>query len=319
MQSVALQRTVSSDAWHLLWCSKRCFKQDQSQRMANLQIMVADAGGKLVCKRKAQQLTQRRPSFRWRSSSSPLVLVTDWREAKPCLQSLMVEANANKWPSLMIVACDDQVLNRRASLWQQTLGDIGIEVVVCLFDELEEMLAPGGLISERVLDELEERGLEDCRSCFSIDQKMLDCADAETSLGTTRSGESSPRSIEDHETIKHETVFADNFNFGALSATAKACVSAPPGRFITDAASNENSIYKAKSVSPPPGRFITDVASNDNFSYTALPVQSFLNVALGPLNALGQVHTQGNEALARSWAERMERLLKEHEPDHYED
>eukprot|EP00927_Polykrikos_kofoidii_P018595 TRINITY_DN18626_c0_g1_i1.p1 TRINITY_DN18626_c0_g1~~TRINITY_DN18626_c0_g1_i1.p1 ORF type:complete len:302 (-),score=34.24 TRINITY_DN18626_c0_g1_i1:96-1001(-) len=133
--------------WRAVWCTKRCFKPDQARTLNDLEQLVKSTGGFLSCMKGAQHL--RHPRFS-PLGDAPHILITDWREAKPCLLTLHAEIPPHEWPVSMIVACENRELCRRASLWQQSLENAHTQVLVCLEDELGEMIRPGSPLLLRI-------------------------------------------------------------------------------------------------------------------------------------------------------------------------
>jgi len=109
-----------------------------------------EAGALLICMKKASKFAawlecKQRP---------PLVLLTDWREAKPCLQAAADQPVQNQ-PAITLVLCDVPAQYERAEAWARScpagsekvrvIRDIGLprELLAELLPELlqSELLA----------------------------------------------------------------------------------------------------------------------------------------------------------------------------------
>jgi len=173
------------DPWVLLWCCERCFKAERAEQLSALQVAVKDTGGEVVCFRKARFVAA------WVDSDvrPPFVLVTDWREAQPCLIALGEHSGTNR-PLLMAVICDSARQLRRATAWARSadVGAVGA-LAVCTQDRVPEDLLqgllarcfggrgedPGALPDLPVEDRVGgERGEEDKRGEESRDDEGLE-------------------------------------------------------------------------------------------------------------------------------------------------
>jgi len=102
--------------WRIVWCHERCHKREHEGRRQAIRRAVQDVGASLICFKKAKQFslwTERapRPHF---------VLVTDWREAQPCMQSVMQHLGQNQ-PVLTVVLCESPRQLGRAAEWAHNL------------------------------------------------------------------------------------------------------------------------------------------------------------------------------------------------------
>jgi len=103
--------TLSMDPIHLVWCNEHIHKpQCDAQRIA-VSTAVAQAGARLLCLKKGAQFNT------WAAAASrpPFVLLTNWREAKPC----MAAAQQHPWsdPVFTVVICEQHVQYMRARAW----------------------------------------------------------------------------------------------------------------------------------------------------------------------------------------------------------
>jgi len=103
--------------WSLVWCSERCFKEDNAQRREVLEDLAESAGASLVSFKKASKFA----IWLVNTPHKPFILVTDWREVKPCLQVSELQP-VEYQPVFTVVLCDsDQKNYERAQLWASSL------------------------------------------------------------------------------------------------------------------------------------------------------------------------------------------------------
>jgi len=100
--------------WDLLWCCKYCHKDEAHSHRAKINAIIEKVGGRLVCLKKAARLQQRRTNHNKLS-----VLLTDWREAKPCMENLLLSQAEHPHLTVVYTASDKQF--KVASLWASTL------------------------------------------------------------------------------------------------------------------------------------------------------------------------------------------------------
>mmetsp|Transcript_90641 Transcript_90641/g.255548 ORF Transcript_90641/g.255548 Transcript_90641/m.255548 type:complete len:295 (-) Transcript_90641:55-939(-) len=119
--------------WCLIWCHERCHKLDRASVREELWRMASAAGGRLCCMKKGQKYAD------WAKSSglaqgTPHVLLTDWREAKPCLEKMACMAGAFAMPSAILLLNEDPKHEPRIRDWAESVvveGMFGpIQVVV---------------------------------------------------------------------------------------------------------------------------------------------------------------------------------------------
>jgi hypothetical protein len=109
--------------WRIVWCHERVHKRELEAERKALSEAARNAGASLVCLKKASKFD----IWLSRARRPPYVLVTDWREAKPCLQAASVHPEWQR-PCLMVVAAEQRPLFERASQWVAALPPSG-EVV----------------------------------------------------------------------------------------------------------------------------------------------------------------------------------------------
>lgn len=103
-------------AWHLVWCYERCHKEETAEKRAMLAQAAREAGAFLVCVKKAPQLA----AWLKKTRCPPFVLLTDWREVKPCLQAAAEDSGCGV-PAFTIIVCQEQHTYERARNWVRRL------------------------------------------------------------------------------------------------------------------------------------------------------------------------------------------------------
>lgn len=71
-------------SWLMIWCHERCYKPERSELRAHLTDVAMSLNAGILCMKKAVKYE----TWMKRSNSRTHVLITDWREAKPCLQAM---------------------------------------------------------------------------------------------------------------------------------------------------------------------------------------------------------------------------------------
>lgn len=165
-------------SWCLVWCHEKGERPENAKVMQAMRDGAAALGASFVFVKKAITF------FRWLQDKEELqyCLVTDWREAQPCIQAL---AGATlQVPSRTIVVCEGANQARRASDWARTVNP-AFGPVVCVdkaaiptdllhglihasFAEAVPVAAPGPLTSaHRYPREWVPRGPEHQREFYS--------------------------------------------------------------------------------------------------------------------------------------------------------
>jgi len=109
-------RCCESYSWQLVWCHERCHKRECDERRAAIKEAAREAGGMLVCIKKANKFAM------WLAEAQrqPFVLLTDWREVKPCTEAIAdVRPQGRTGPSLTVVLAEEPRQFERASAWAQ--------------------------------------------------------------------------------------------------------------------------------------------------------------------------------------------------------
>lgn len=102
--------------WRLVWCHERCHKQESVPRRQRLHQTASRGGGAVVCLKKAEKFA----GWIGHGQRSPFVLLTDWREAKPCLQALASQAPECR-PVCTVILAEDPKQFDRVSAWLDSL------------------------------------------------------------------------------------------------------------------------------------------------------------------------------------------------------
>jgi len=102
--------------WSVVWCHERCRKDDHDPQRQSFAVAAQNNGASFVCRKKASTFA----SWIAEGKQPPYVLITDWREVKPCLAAIAQHDNTNR-PLLTIVLCETGVLFGRASAWAETM------------------------------------------------------------------------------------------------------------------------------------------------------------------------------------------------------
>jgi len=103
-------------SWSLVWCYERCYKSDADAFRSGIAELAESSHGTLLCFKKACGLKK------WLAEGSDTrwVLVTDWREAKPCVQ---LWAECVRRPDLILVVTDGERQMKRSLGWQTELQE----------------------------------------------------------------------------------------------------------------------------------------------------------------------------------------------------
>lgn len=123
--------------WRLVWCHERCYKLENDTLRQEIVSVVQSYGASLVCLKKARRfgLWMERTAGPW------YVLVTDWREAQPCMHAILQSSGSK--PLQTVVLCSSQKQYRRAQEWAASLVDDAGIVHVCEVDDIPETLLAG--------------------------------------------------------------------------------------------------------------------------------------------------------------------------------
>mmetsp|Transcript_1666 Transcript_1666/g.6555 ORF Transcript_1666/g.6555 Transcript_1666/m.6555 type:complete len:309 (+) Transcript_1666:83-1009(+) len=126
-------------ALHLVWCFERCHKEGKQAVRDDMRESMAKLGGAMVCLKKARQFDH------WieRNPKANYILLTDWREAKPCADALNDRLGKCGAPMMTIVICDIVRQVSRAVQWAQSMGSEGGSVWVVVRGSIPTSLLDG--------------------------------------------------------------------------------------------------------------------------------------------------------------------------------
>eukprot|EP00442_Polarella_glacialis_P005043 CAMPEP_0115071812 /NCGR_PEP_ID=MMETSP0227-20121206/13883_1 /TAXON_ID=89957 /ORGANISM="Polarella glacialis, Strain CCMP 1383" /LENGTH=296 /DNA_ID=CAMNT_0002458491 /DNA_START=210 /DNA_END=1100 /DNA_ORIENTATION=- len=104
------QKASTPRFWALVWVHEKCHKPENVELRTNLVQLVQKASGGAVCIKKAQKFQE------WLLTNTlPYVLLTDWREAKPCLES--IEEQGLQPPARVVIVAESPTIHARASVY----------------------------------------------------------------------------------------------------------------------------------------------------------------------------------------------------------
>lgn len=111
--------------WRLIWCQERCHKSDQESWRRALSQAASERGAVLHCLKKGSKFAA------WlahaRARYGPFALLTDWREAKPCMQALK---DLNRQAAVTVLLCPHPGPGERASAWARGMRERNERVFV---------------------------------------------------------------------------------------------------------------------------------------------------------------------------------------------
>lgn len=98
----------------IVWCNEKCHKQECREFREAASATATQMGSALTCLRTVHTYAQ------WlaRSHREPFVLLSRWREAKPCLDA-SERLGKHAWPLLTLVQCIDEHQVLRVRKWAQ--------------------------------------------------------------------------------------------------------------------------------------------------------------------------------------------------------
>ncbi|CAE8620607.1 unnamed protein product [Polarella glacialis] len=100
---------VLPGAWCFIWVSDACYKAEIQDQRRELMTLVRQGGGVCTCVKKADAFGE------WCGTNDgrPVVLLTNWREVKPCIQ--VITDRKLSWPVRIYVLTDSASAHVRAS------------------------------------------------------------------------------------------------------------------------------------------------------------------------------------------------------------
>jgi len=99
--------------WTLIWCQECCHKQECKLERTVINDTAHDMGASLVCFKKAAKFAKCMEQF----SQSSYGLLTDWKEAKPCLEAAEACPPSARRPAFVVIYCQPPKCRDRATSW----------------------------------------------------------------------------------------------------------------------------------------------------------------------------------------------------------
>lgn len=127
---------LNASEQQVVWCHEHCHKGHNAARKKMLSSLCCDYGVALVCHKKAAKVEA------WLNETVKpnYILLTDWREAKPCMKIDILREKALFTD--MIVYCETEQTFRKASEWARSLTlEVGNVHVVRTTSDLDALLA----------------------------------------------------------------------------------------------------------------------------------------------------------------------------------
>jgi len=100
-------------SWLLIWCHERCYKPERSALRAHLTEVAMSLSAGILCVKKAVKYE----AWMKRTNNKFHVLITDWREAKPCVHAVEESQQEDSWPEMIIILCDLPKSHENAVQW----------------------------------------------------------------------------------------------------------------------------------------------------------------------------------------------------------
>jgi len=122
-------------SWKLVWCYEHCHKEECSSQRRALAAASQKHCASFVPVKKAAKLGY------WiaKQCRAPYVLVTDWRELKPCLDMFKQHDNTNH-PSFTVVVCAHPRSFEKASQWARRISPCRLHVCKSV-DSVEKIIS----------------------------------------------------------------------------------------------------------------------------------------------------------------------------------
>mmetsp|Transcript_47895 Transcript_47895/g.111896 ORF Transcript_47895/g.111896 Transcript_47895/m.111896 type:complete len:296 (+) Transcript_47895:166-1053(+) len=114
-------------SWLLVWCHERCYKPERLE----LRVHLTDTAMKLSAGILRMKKAVKYEAWSKRTDNKLHVLITDWREAKPCVHAVEESQQKDSWPEVIIILCDLPKSHENAMQWasRQTATKTPIRVV----------------------------------------------------------------------------------------------------------------------------------------------------------------------------------------------
>eukprot|EP00927_Polykrikos_kofoidii_P075112 TRINITY_DN71177_c0_g1_i1.p1 TRINITY_DN71177_c0_g1~~TRINITY_DN71177_c0_g1_i1.p1 ORF type:complete len:261 (-),score=38.05 TRINITY_DN71177_c0_g1_i1:52-834(-) len=138
--------------WRLIWCHERCHKAVNEKRRQGMSDSANTLGGSLICFKKAKAFRH----WMGRAKRPMYVLVADWREGKPCMQTVSNLAAEDR-PSVTVIVCDTDRQKHKALQWAKILpAEAGLVHVVETSNIPPSLL--GGFVCQHFSEGVSEEG-----------------------------------------------------------------------------------------------------------------------------------------------------------------
>jgi len=121
-----LRTTLTMPApWHALWCYERSGKYETGQLRRRLVSSVSKFNGVFISVKKAKDIDPHLTAV-----SCPVVVMLDWREAKP-FAGMLARLPACRHPVAVAIHCPNEVSKDRACRWTNRQAIFTIPFTVC--------------------------------------------------------------------------------------------------------------------------------------------------------------------------------------------
>mmetsp|Transcript_28674 Transcript_28674/g.66113 ORF Transcript_28674/g.66113 Transcript_28674/m.66113 type:complete len:262 (-) Transcript_28674:97-882(-) len=152
--AAAVTSPMQAAAWQLVWCYEHNQASENQAERLQIETVAASAAAGVVMFRKASQFAK------WLETPSPLpyVLVTDWREAQPCVRALCDKTGqgSENLPLQIVVFCKGQRQIMRATNWAKILRP-DLVVHICDRSNIPDFILNG--LIRQCFSPVEERPL----------------------------------------------------------------------------------------------------------------------------------------------------------------
>jgi len=129
------QEPRASKGQRVVWCHEHCHKSHNDARRKELWRLCRENGASLVCHKKAAKFE----AWLGNTAQPNYILVTDWREAKPCMDIDIIKDRSMF--TEMIVYCETEQIFKKASEWVSSLPvEAGRVYVASSIRDLDELL-----------------------------------------------------------------------------------------------------------------------------------------------------------------------------------
>jgi len=121
-------------AWRAIWCCERSYKKEEVPLLNSIMHAVTSLGGALINYKKAKTFEARVP----RLPTQPYALITDGREARPCVRALEDMSDEHQ-PAIMIVLTEEAKHAARVASWARSMKAEGMRVPITIIRDPSEL------------------------------------------------------------------------------------------------------------------------------------------------------------------------------------